>query len=262
MKLLDTGSTIKRGTNINSIVVPPELRIKLPTGLDWVDALLGGGFTPSIAAMFTGDSGVGKSTMIRTIADALTTQGHQVLYNCLEESEYQVKMACERLKLDAGFIIAHDLFVQDVIAHAKDLQKKSKKGKKVFVFVDSLQCLDDGKYDTGKRTKQTPINCALELIKWAKETFGVLCWVHQVTKNGVFVGDNTVKHAVDLHLHFGFDKDKKSPTHGERVLRKDKDRFGPAIDPQCIEMGEGGRLSVKVIDESEVDEDDLDEAAE
>jgi predicted ATP-dependent serine protease len=264
MKLLDTGSSIARGTNINSIVVPPELRVKHATGLPWVDALLGGGFTPSIAGMLTGDSGVGKSTMIRTIADALTLQGHTVLYNCLEESEYQVKMACERLELDAGFIIAHDLFVADVIAHARELQKKCKKGKKVFLFVDSLQCLDDGKYDTGKTTKQTPINCAKELIKWAKDTFGVLVWVHQVTKGGVFVGDNTVKHAVDLHLHFGFDKDKKSPTFGERILRKDKDRFGPAIDPQCIEMVDGGRLAVKVIEESEEDkdEDDMDEAAE
>lgn len=262
MKLLDTGNSIARGTNINSIVVPPELRVKHPTGLAWVDNLLGGGFTPSIAGMLTGDSGVGKSTMVRTIADALTAQGHIVLYNCLEESEYQVKMACERLNLPAGFVIAQDLFVQDVIAHAKELQKKCKKGKKVFVIIDSLQCMDDGKYDTGKTTKQTPINCARELIKWAKDTFGVLLWVHQVTKGGVFVGDNTVKHAVDLHIHFGFDKDKKSPTFGERIINKMKDRFGPAIDPQCVEMVDGGRLVIKVVEETDEDEDDLDEAAE
>jgi len=90
---------------------------------------------------------------------------------------------------------------------------------------------------------------------------GVVLWVHQVTKGGVFVGDNQVKHAVDLHIHFGFDKDKKSPSFGERILRKEKDRFGPAIDPQCIEMAEGGRLVVKELAESEEDED-IDEAAE
>jgi DNA repair protein RadA/Sms len=263
MKLLNFDTKLARGTNINSVEVPPELREKIPTGLDWVDRLLGGGFTPSIAGMLTGDSGVGKSTMVRTVANALTQQGHTVLYNCLEESEYQVAMACERLGLRDGFVIANDLFVADVIAHARELQKKCKKGKKVFIIIDSLQCLDDGKYDTGKTTKGTPVNCAKELIKWAKETFGVLLWVHQVTKGGVFVGDNTLKHAIDLHIHFGFDKDKKSARFGERVLRKDKDRFGPAIDPQCVEMGQGGRLIIKEVEDViEDDEDDVDMAAE
>lgn len=264
MKLLNIGKGLARGTNVNSIDIPPELRVKLPTGLGWVDVLLGGGFTPSVAAFITGDPGCGKSTLVRTLADALTRQGHTVLYNCVEESPYQVKMACERLGLNAGFVIGDDIFVDDVIAHARELQKKVKKGKKVFIFVDSLQMLDDGKYDTGKTTKATPVNCAKALIEWAKETFGVVLWVHQVTKGGVFVGDNTVKHAVDMHIHFGFDKDKKSPTFGERVLSKNKDRFGPACDSMCMSMGEGGRLAVKVMDEEvqESDEDELDEAAE
>lgn len=261
MKLLNVGKSIARGTNINAIEIPPELRVKHSTGIEWIDALLGGGFTPSIAAFVTGDPGAGKSTLVRTVADALTRQGHQVLYNCVEESPYQVKMACERLGLDAGFVIGDDVFVQDIIAHARELQKKCRKGKKVFVFVDSLQMCDDGQYDTGKTTKRTPINCALELIKWAKETFNVVMWVHQVTKSGVFVGDNQVKHAVDAHLHFGFDKNKKSDTFGERVLTKEKDRFGPACDAICVDMSFGGRLAVKVV-ETQDDVDDLDEAAE
>lgn len=256
MKLLNVNKGLSRGTNINTIEIPPQLRTKVSTGLDWVDALLGGGFTPSVSGFITGDPGCGKSTLIRTLADALTHQGHQVLYNCREESPYQVKMACERLGLDAGFVIGEDLFVKDVIAHAKDLQKKAKKGKHTFLFVDSLQTLDDGKYDTGKTTKGTPVNCAIEMIGWAKETFGVCFWVHQVTKGGVFVGDNTVKHAVDMHLHFGFDKDRKSPFYGERVLSKEKDRFGPAADVMPMEMGRGGRLAVKQIAESEETSDD------
>jgi predicted ATP-dependent serine protease len=226
-----------------------------------VDTLLGGGFTPSIAGFITGDPGAGKSTLVRTLADALTKQGHIVLYNCVEESPFQVKMACERLGLEAGFVIGDDIFVADVIEHAKALQKKVKKGKKVFVFVDSLQMLDDGRFDTGKTNKATPVNCGKALIEWAKETFGVVLWVHQVTKAGEFVGDNTLKHAVDMHLHFGFDRDKKSDTFGERVLSKKKDRFGPAASPMVMDMGNGGRLSIKHMEESS-EEDDLDIAAE
>jgi predicted ATP-dependent serine protease len=261
MKLLDVGNTIAHGTNINTIEIPPELRIKNATGLPWVDNILGGGFTPSISGFVTGDPGVGKSTLVRTIANSLMAQGHQALYNCREESEFQVKLANERLNLNTGYIIGNDLYVADIIAHAEKLQKKCKNGKRVFVLVDSLQTLDDGMYDTGKTTKRTPINCAIELIKWAKRTMGVVLWVHQVTKGGVFVGDNQIKHAVDLHIHFGFDRDKKSPTFGERILRKEKDRFGPAIDPQCVEMVDGGRLVIKDVEETEADED-MDEAAE
>lgn len=254
MKLLNIGKGVARGTNINSIAIPPELRTKIATGISWVDDLLGGGFTPSVSGFITGDPGAGKSTIVRTLADALTKQGHSVLYNCREESPYQVKLACERLGLSSGFVIGEDLYVQDIIAHANELKKKNKKDKKTFIFVDSLQTLDDGKYDTGKTTKATAVNCAVELIGWAKENFGVVLWVHQVTKGGVFVGDNQIKHAVDLHMHFGFDRDKKSDTYGERVLSKEKDRFGPACDPQLVEMGVGGRLSIKRLEESSVDE--------
>ena len=260
MKLLNIGQPIARGTNVNSIEIPPELRVKHATGLPWVDTLLGGGFTPSIAGFITGDPGAGKSTLVRTLANALTKEGHIVLYNCVEESHFQVKMACERLGLETGFVIGDDIFVNDVINHAKALQKKLKKDKKVFVFVDSLQMLDDGRVDTGKTNKATPVNCGKALIEWAKETFGVLLWVHQVTKAGVFVGDNTLKHAVDLHLHFGYDKDKKSDTYGERVLSKKKDRFGPAVNPMCMDMDNGGRLSVKFVEENLSEEDDEDEA--
>lgn len=259
-------SDLKRFTNINSIQVPEELRVKHPTGIAWMDIALGGGYTATTATMITGSPGAGKSTLVRTVADALSGQGHQVLYNCGEESHFQVKMACDRLGLSNGFTIGNDTFVKDVITHANGLAKRCKANKKLFLMCDSLQTLDDQKYDTGKTTKRTPINCAIELIKWAKETGNVLVWVHQVTKNGVFVGDNQVLHAVDCHMHFGFDLDKKSDTYGERVLEIKKNRFAfnGAVEPMVLEMLDGGRLSRKVlaIPESVDDEEDLAHAAE
>jgi DNA repair protein RadA/Sms len=262
MKLLNIGKGIKRGTNIVDVNVPEELKHKDQTGLDWIDIALGGGFTPSTAMMLTGDPGCGKTTMLLTIANALTSQGHVVLYNGGEESPYQVKMTCDRLGLNKGFFWGEDVFVQDVVAHAKLLQKKLKPGKRVYLFVDSLQCLDSGKYDTGRVTKNTPVQCCEALVSWAKETFGVVVFINHVTKSGNFAGSNTIKHAVDVHAHFGFDKDKKSDTCGERVLDISKNRFGQKNPPICIEMGMNGRLNPKVVVESEQDEDELEDAAE
>lgn len=263
MKLLDVHKTKYHGRNVNEVEVPPELRVKVKTGVEWLDYILGNGATPSTAWMLQGDPGVGKTTLVLTIADALTKQGHIVIHNGREESVYQVKMTAERLGLTDGFIIGEDLYVDDLIKHAEAWQAKLAKEnaklpleqqRRVIVMPDSLQCLDDGKYDTGRRTKNTPVNCATSLIKWAKNqnikpdvkrVYGILMFINQVTKDGNFVGDNTLAHAVDARLEFGFDRGKKSPTYGERMLRKIKDRFGPAIPPVIIEMGEGGRLAKK-----------------
>lgn len=282
MKLLDDTKSKFHGKNIMTVVVPPELRIKLKTGLPFIDFALGGGLTPSTCWMVTGDPGCGKTTLMLTIANALTLQGHVVLYNGREESVFQVKMACERLGVNDGFIMGEDVFVDNVIEHAKSIQAKLhnenakvtdiSKHRRVVIIADSLQALDSGKYDTGRKTKNTPVQCASALIGWAKgakegETSGILLFVNHVTKSGHFAGDNTLLHAVDAHLNFGFDRNNKSETFGERILSKAKDRFGPASPPMVVEMGEGGRLAQKEVDvvESSDDEDedeDLKNAAE
>lgn len=285
MKLLDDTKSKFHGKNIMTVVVPEELRIKLKTGEPFIDLAIGGGLTPSTCWMVTGDPGCGKTTLMLTIANLLTKQGHVVLYNGREESVYQVKMACERLEVGDGFIMGEDVFVDNLIDHAKAIQarlakenakeKDIAKHRRVIIIADSLQALDSGKYDTGRKTKNTPVQCASALIGWAKgakpgETSGVLLFVNHVTKSGHFAGDNTLLHAVDAHLHFGFDRNKKSDTFGERVLSKNKDRFGPASPPMIVEMGVGGKLSQKVVDEpvesededEEDDEESLENAAE
>jgi len=274
MKLLDVAKTRFHGKNITDVHVPPELRVKMKTDIPFIDFALGGGFTPSTAWMVTGDPGCGKTTLMLTIADALTKAGHVVLYNGREESVFQVRIATERLGLRNGFIFGEDLFVQDVIEHAKELQASLatenkglpiEKQRRVIIIADSLQCLDSGKYDTGRKTKNTPIQCATELIKWAKcegvpeadRVYGVVAFINHVTKSGNFVGDNTLLHAVDARLHFGFDRNKKSETLGERILTKTKDRFGPAAPPMVVEMGDGGTLSQKEVEVGEQDVDGI-----
>ncbi len=274
MKLLEDTKSKFHGKNIMTVVVPPELRIKLKTGEPFIDFALGGGITPSTCWMVTGDPGCGKTTLMLTIANLLTKQGHVVLYNGREESVFQVKMACERLGVNDGFIMGEDVFVDNVIEHAKKIQVSLAKSnakepdiskhRRVIIIADSLQALDSGKYDTGRKTKNTPVQCASALIGWAKgakegETSGILLFVNHVTKSGHFAGDNTLLHAVDAHLHFGFDRNKKSDTFGERILSKNKDRFGPASPPMVVEMGEGGRLAKKEVDEVEAPESDEDE---
>lgn len=282
MKLLDVAKTKYHGRNINEVEVPPELRVRIKTDIPFIDVALGGGAVPTSCWMVTGDPGVGKTTLMMTIADAFTAQNHVVLYNGREEIVYQMRMATERLGLKHGFIVGEDLFVGELVKHATKLQHQLakenaslpvEKKRRVILIADSLQCLDSGKYDTGRKTKNTPVQCAQELIKWAKQSdvkndkdkhYGILMFINHVTKAGHFAGDNTLLHAADARLTFGFDRNKKSVTYGERVLIKEKDRFGTAAPPMIVEMGVGGRLAEKIIEEPEdpeVEDNDVEDDA-
>ena len=48
------------GSSIQDIEVPEALKTRIPCGLDYFNAIMGGeGFTPSMVALFTGTPGAG-----------------------------------------------------------------------------------------------------------------------------------------------------------------------------------------------------------
>jgi DNA repair protein RadA/Sms len=216
---------LKRGTSINDLEVPKQLRDRKKVGITWFDDALGGeGFVPSSVMMLTGTPGAGKTTMLLQLANSITKAGHICLYNTGEESLYQVKMVVERLGLTEGFYVGQDTMIVDLLAHADSL-RKANPGKQVFILQDSLQTLDDGKWKDGTNS-MTALRCAEMLTDWAKETYGVVIFIGQVNKDGEFQGKNGIKHAIDIHGHMYIDKQKKSETYGERIFEVTKNRFG------------------------------------
>ncbi len=225
---------IKIGTSIKNITVPDVLRTKVPTGIGWFDAAIGGeGFTPSCVTLFTGTPGAGKSTMMLTLANALTKQGHVVLFNTAEESLFQVKMVSERLNLRHGFLVGSESHVPTLLKACDRIRKlKANKGKKFFLIVDSIQCMDDGKYRT-KDGKSTHLNSgssirALEMItSYCKQHACNAMVIGQVNKSGKMAGSNKLKHMVDSHMHLSIET-KDEDFKGMRVLETLKNRFGGA----------------------------------
>lgn len=216
---------LKRGTSINDLEVPKQLRDRKKVNITWFDDALGGeGFVPSSVMMLTGTPGAGKTTMLLQLANSITKAGHVCLYNTGEESLYQVKMVVERLGLKEGFYVGQDTMITDLLAHADSL-RKANPGKQVFILQDSLQTLDDGKWKDGTNS-MTALRCAEMLTDWAKSTYGVVIFIGQVNKDGEFQGKNGIKHAIDIHGHMYIDKQKKSETYGERIFEVSKNRFG------------------------------------
>jgi len=222
---IKTQSGIKIGTDISKIQVPAKLRIRQNLGIAWVnEALGGGGMTPSTVGMVTGSPGCGKSTLMRQLADSITAQGHLALYNTGEESVYQVKMRCEDMGLTSGFQVGEERYIGKILSHARELQAKNPK-KQVFILQDSLQTLDDGHYKNGT-TSITPVRCCEQLTDWAKETYGIVLFIGQVTKSGLFAGKNTIRHMVDVHCEILPDGDNKSATYKRLLFTVTKNRFG------------------------------------
>lgn len=218
---------IKLGTDVLKIKVPDQLRQRRSLGLAWLNTSLGGhGMTPSTVMMVTGMPGYGKSTLVRQLANSITSQGHIALYNTGEESLYQVTMRVEEMKLEHGFRVGQEVYVGKLLAYVRELQATHPK-KQVFLLQDSLQTLNDGYYKDGGTTSQTPVRCCQEIHDWAKETYGIAVFVGQVTKDGKFAGKNVIKHMIDVHLELIRDDDRDSPWHGQRIATVSKNRFGP-----------------------------------
>ena len=145
------------GTSIQDIEVPDILKKRVPTGLGYFDAVIGGeGFTPSMVTLFTGTHGAGKTTMMLTLANALQGRGSQVVFNTAEESLHQIKMTCDRLKLGHEFMVGGEDNVQTLLKGCDKIRKSRKyKNRPFFLIIDSLQCMNDGYFKSGRITCAT-----------------------------------------------------------------------------------------------------------
>lgn len=239
MKLSVKNDTIGFGTNVLDISVPDALRNKVKSGVDFVDAAMGGeGFTPSQVVFFTGTPGAGKTTMLLKLADSLTKQGAVAVFNTAEESLFQVKLVAERLGLKSGFAVGQETHIPTLIKKCEMLRKKNP-GKPFFLLVDSLQCMDDGKYADGGTNSKSAERVLEQVTNWAKETFSNAIVIGQVNKAGKMAGTQKLKHMVDAMIELSIEE-KDEDLMGCRVLKTTKNRFGGAGHQIWLELKKEG----------------------
>tara|TARA_Y100000593_G_C4313002_1_gene339296 strand:- start:311 stop:1063 length:753 start_codon:yes stop_codon:yes gene_type:complete len=215
------------GSSIQDIEVPAALKKRVPCGLDYFNAILGGeGFTPSAVTLFTGVPGAGKTTMMLTLANSLQRAGAEVVFNTAEESLYQVKMTSDRLKLKQPFKVGGETRVP-VLLEGCSKVREAAPGRPFFLIVDSLQCMDDGKFNTGRITTATAERALGLMTSYAKEHAVNIIVIGQVTKDGKMAGSNKLKHMVDSHIHLSIET-KDEDLKGCRILETQKNRFGGA----------------------------------
>lgn len=208
-----------------------ELRVR--TGLDELDNVLGGGLVAGSLTLLGGDPGVGKSTLLLMALDRFARKGLPVLYATGEESARQVRLRAERLGVasDKLFLVAQTDF--DVI------EAVARESRPVVLVIDSVQTVRT-QAATGIPGSVGQIReVAHRAMQLAKGT-GVATWlVGHVTKSGDLAGPKVLEHFVDSVLYF--EGDGRS---GLRILRAVKNRFGAAGELGLFEMVDEGLREV------------------
>lgn len=249
MQLKVKNDSLEFGTNVLDIEVPNALRHKVKSGVGFLDAALGGeGFTPSQVVLFTGTPGAGKTTMMLKLADSLTRQGATVVFNTAEESLFQVKIVAERLGLRSGFAVGQETHVPTLLQKCDALRKRNP-DKPFFLIIDSLQCMDDGKYADGGTNSKSAERALEQVTSWCKENFTNALVIGQVTKGGVMAGSQRLRHCVDSMIELSIEE-KDEELMGCRVLKTTKNRFGGSGHQIWLEVKGNGftevaRLGVK-----------------
>ena len=108
--------------------------IRTDTGLSELDRVLGGGLVTGSVVLLSGEPGIGKSTLLMQISDALG-QDRTVLYVSGEESGGQLKLRAKRLGVTGERLyILTETNLENILEEAKAI-------KPDVMILDSIQTI-------------------------------------------------------------------------------------------------------------------------
>ncbi len=203
--------------------------VRMPSGDDEVDRVLGGGWVSGSALLLAGEPGIGKSTLLLQLAHLAVESGRTALYVAGEESLAQVRLRAERLGLSRGVTLARETDARVLAEHVRGAAPE-------LVIVDSIQTLLADPEGTPGTLSQVRDGTAL-LVAAAKDSGSTLVLIGHVTKQGAIAGPKLIEHVVDATFAL-------ESAAGLRVLRAIKNRFGPAGEVGVFDMTQSGMHAV------------------
>lgn len=194
-----------------------------------LNRVLGGGIVAGSLVLVGGEPGIGKSTLF--LQNALLLNGIRTLYISGEESEQQIKMRADRLKIsNEQFYLLTETSTQVIFQEIKKLQPQ-------LVIIDSIQTLQSPLIESAPGSVSQIRETTAEMQRFAKETNTPVFLIGHITKDGVIAGPKILEHMVDTVLQFEGDQH-----YAYRILRTIKNRFGSTSELGIYEMtGQGLR---------------------
>ncbi len=213
--------------------VPLSEGTRLPTGMEEMDRVLGGGIVPGSLVLIGGDPGIGKSTLLLQLCGTIALKG-PVLYVSGEESAAQIKMRADRLGIGgAPLLIYPETNIETIVEQITAL-------KPALVIIDSIQTVYTSLLGAAPGSVGQLRESAALIMQVCKRSGIPAFLVGHVTKEGAIAGPRVLEHMVDTVLYFEGDRD-----HYFRVLRSVKNRFGSTHEIGVFEMRGEGLLEVK-----------------
>lgn len=196
-----------------------------------LNRVLGGGVVEGSLVLVAGEPGIGKSTLF--LQNGLWLKNIRVLYISGEESEQQIKMRADRLKLkNEQFYLITETSTQVIFQEIKKLKPQ-------LVIVDSIQTLQTPFIESSPGSVSQIRECAAEFQRFAKETGTPVFLIGHITKDGSIAGPKILEHMVDTVLQFEGDRH-----YAYRILRTLKNRFGSTAELGIYEMSDEGMRAV------------------
>ncbi len=206
---------------------------RVTTCMGELDRLFGGGLVEGSLLLVGGEPGVGKSTLMLQISNALASQGLTVLYICGEESAEQTSMRAQRLAIDHPnlYLLSETNF--------STIRVQIEQIKPDVAIVDSVQILYKQEIPSAPGSVVQVREIATEFMHLAKGHGIITFLIGHVTKSGEIAGPRVLEHIVDAV--FDFEGDRQ---HGFRLLRSMKNRFGATDEIAIFQMKEAGLVEV------------------
>lgn len=200
-----------------------------PTGIAEFDRVLGGGLVAGAAVLVSGEPGVGKSTLLLSVAAATAKAGRRVLYVSAEESLSQVTLRAKRIgAMSSNLYLAAESDLATILGQISEVSPQ-------LLIVDSVQTVTSADVEGSAGMPSQVREVAGNLVRVAKAGAIPTLLVGHVTKDGSIAGPRTLEHLVDVVCHFEGDRQTAL-----RFIRTLKNRFGPTDEVGCFEMqGEG-----------------------
>lgn len=206
--------------------------IRFSTGMGELDRVLGGGAVTGSLVLVGGAPGIGKSTLLLQICAQLCTE-RRVLYVSGEESERQIKLRAERLRVSPEELyILSETRLSDILDATEEM-------KPDILIIDSIQTLYNENNESSPGSVSQVKDCTMTLMQLSKSQGITVFVVGHVNKDGNIAGPKVLEHMVDCVLYFEGD-----PNTSYRLLRAAKNRFGSTNEIGVFEMLDVGLMEV------------------
>ena len=210
---------------------------RISTSINELDRVLGGGLVQGSVVLIGGSPGIGKSTLLLQTASKLSQSKNKVIYISGEESIDQVSLRAKRMNVAQNNIeLGSTTNINEIINSITDDKNQD---QQIIMIIDSIQTMFIEELSSAPGSVSQVRAAAGELTIFAKKNNITLLIVSHITKDGQIAGPKVLEHMVDTVLYFEGEKDLHF-----RILRANKNRFGPANEIGVFEMNEYGLSEV------------------